>query len=100
MTAVDFRPMLDAVEYVDPQVILSIEDPFDRFEAAARAMESAQQLISDLRRIKAEAVLAATQGRSEREVAQRLGLTQPNVHIYVKSARLGVSTNKARHPKG
>lgn len=99
MTAVDFIPMLDTTVDLDPQVILDIEDPFDRFRAAARAVEQAQRLISDLQRIKSEAVLAATDQHSEREVAKILGLTGPNVHIYVKAARLGVSPNKARYAK-
>lgn len=98
--AVDFLPMLDTTVDLDPQVILDIEDPFDRFEAAARAVESAQQLISDLQRIKAHAVASAVAVTgSEREVAKRTGLTQPNVHIYVKADRLGISPNKARYAK-
>lgn len=99
MAAVDFLPMLDTTVDLDPQVILDIEDPFDRFKAAARAVAEAQHLISDLQRIKAQAVLVACEKKSQSEVAKRLGLTQPNVNIYVKAARLGVSPNKARYGK-
>lgn len=98
MTVVEFRPMIDTM--LSPEVIQEIEDPFDRYEAATRAVESAQALIAELQKVKAKAVVQAVErSGSQRKAADRLGLTQPNVNIYVKAARLGVSQKKARYGK-
>lgn len=79
-----------------PDQIRKITDPLERHRAALEGVERARQMVADYAAIRAEAVQELKQGRTWKQVATLLGVSEPTAWNIAHPKASPPKTNRQR----